>query len=290
MPVSPKSADYSPSKSQSGSRRKAGTNRKGGDKTPYAPPFDPHDFSDLADQNAQGERLQKVLANAGVASRRHSEKLIISGRVKVNGQVVRELGTRVDPERVLLHVDNRPVLLRDDHLTVALNKPVGIESTMQEKNNTLAAYAEQYSLRLYHVGRLDRDTSGLILLTNNGELAHRLTHPSWEVEKVYLATVKGRFTGKHARALKDGVQLEDGLAQVDQVSIKAQEGGKTLVQLTLHSGKNRVVRRMLEAVGTPVIDLSRLSFGPISLGKLQSGQTRPLKKTEIAKLMEAVGL
>lgn len=151
-------------------------------------------------------------------------------------------------------------------------------------------FADAYSARLFHVGRLDRDTSGLLLLTNDGQLANRLTHPSWEIEKVYLATVKGVFRGQQARELKDGVKLEDGLARADRVSIRGTDGTNTLVELTLHSGKNRVVRRMCQAVGTPVLDLARLSFGPIQLGKLKSGRSRRLKKGELSQLMAAVGM
>ncbi len=276
-----------------------GTDRQGrpADKIPLAPMpprrKDPQmpavEVSETA-ESGQQERLQKVLAAAGVASRRACEKLIVSGRVKVNGKVVRELGTKVDPDQVMLHVDGQLVMLDDSRVTIALNKPTGVESSLRGAANDLTQFLNDYPERLFHVGRLDVDTSGLLLLTNDGELANRLTHPSWEVPKTYLATVKGKFTGKTAQQLREGIMLEDGFARADRVSIKGTHGGLTLVEIELHLGRNRIVRRMLEAVGAPVMELSRIAHGTVKLGTLPLGATRRLSKPELSVLMESVDL
>lgn len=241
-------------------------------------------------ESGEEERLQKVLAAAGVASRRACEKLIVSGRVKVNGKVVRELGTKVNPEQVMLHVDGQLVMLDDSRVTIALNKPTGVESSLRGATNDLTQFLTDYPERLFHVGRLDVDTSGLLLLTNDGELANRLTHPSWEVPKTYLATVKGKFTGKTAQQLRDGIMLEDGFAQADRVSIKGNHGGLTLVEIQLHLGRNRIVRRMFAEVGAPVMELSRIAHGTVKLGTLPLGATRRLSKPELSVLMKSVDL
>lgn len=241
-------------------------------------------------ESGEEERLQKVLAAAGVASRRACEKLIVSGRVKVNGKVVRELGTKVNPEQVMLHVDGQLVMLDDSRVTIALNKPTGVESSLRGAANDLTQFLTDYQVRLFHVGRLDVDTSGLLLLTNDGELANRLTHPSWEVPKTYLATVKGKFTGKTAQQLRDGIMLEDGFAQADRVSIKGNHGGLTLVEIELHLGRNRIVRRMFAEVGAPVMELSRIAHGTVKLGTLPLGATRRLSKPELSVLMKSVDL
>lgn len=276
-----------------------GTDRQGrpADKIPLAPmpprrkdPQVPAVKVPETAESGQQERLQKVLASAGVASRRACEKLIVSGRVKVNGKVVRELGTKVDPDQVMLHVDGQLVMLDDSRVTIALNKPTGVESSLRGAANDLTQFLNDYPERLFHVGRLDVDTSGLLLLTNDGELANRLTHPSWEVPKTYLATVKGKFTGKTAQQLREGIMLEDGFARADRVSIKGTHGGLTLVEIELHLGRNRIVRRMLEAVGAPVMELSRIAHGTIKLGTLPLGATRRLSKPELSVLMKSVDL
>ncbi|WP_375711836.1 pseudouridine synthase [Varibaculum massiliense] len=241
-------------------------------------------------ESGKEERLQKVLAAAGVASRRACEKLIVSGRVKVNGKVVRELGTKVDPDQVMLHVDGQLVMIDDSRVTIALNKPTGVESSLRGDPHDLTQFLTDYRERLFHVGRLDVDTSGLLLLTNDGELANRLTHPSWEVPKTYLATVKGKFTGKTAQQLRSGIMLEDGFAQADRVSIRGNHGGLTLVEIELHLGRNRIVRRMFEEVGAPVMELSRIAHGTVKLGTLPLGATRRLSKPELSVLMKSVDL
>lgn len=240
----------------------------------------------------EGERLQKVLANAGVASRRECEKLITSGRVKVNGEVVRQLGTRAKPEDVL-HVDNKRIFTdTDTHLTVAFHKPEGVVSTMDDPEGrpALGDYVGHYGQRLYHVGRLDIATEGLLLLTNDGELAHRLTHPSYEVPKTYVATVRGKMNRGIPRQMRQGIELDDGLAKADSFTLMEARDEMSLVQLTIHMGRNRIVRRMLEAAGYPVVRLVRTSIGPIELGEMRPGKSRPLNSKELSELMHAVGM
>ncbi|MCL2455230.1 MAG: rRNA pseudouridine synthase [Micrococcales bacterium] len=240
----------------------------------------------------EGQRLQKVLAGAGVGSRRVCEQLIAAGRVKVDGQVVRELGVRVDPVHAVLHVDGQRVVLDTGLVTLALNKPPGVVSSMHDEQGRpdLAQYVATRTERLFHVGRLDEETEGLLLLTNDGDLAHRLTHPSFEVVKTYLAEVEGRVKPQVAKRLREGVELEDGPVQADRCTIVQVGYHSTLVEVDLHSGRNRVVRRMLEEVGHPVVKLVRTRFGPIRLGELRPGRTRVLSTTEVGSLMSAVGL
>jgi len=245
---------------------------------------DPHD--------PQGVRLQKVLAAAGVGSRRACEQLIAAGRVSVDGAVVRELGVRVDPHHAVVHVDGLRVQLDENLITLALNKPVGVVSAMADPQGRpcLADYVTQREERLFHVGRLDADTEGLILLTNDGELANRLTHPRYQVPKTYLAEVAGSPARDLGRRLMAGIELEDGPASVDSFKLVDSRPGKALIELVLHDGRNRVVRRMLEAGGHPVERLVRIQVGPIRLGDLRSGRTRVIGGPELGSLMAAVGL
>lgn len=239
-----------------------------------------------------GIRLQKVISQAGVASRRHAEILITSGRVRVDDKVVRKLGTRVDPSRQVIHVDGERLLLDTESLTIALNKPVGVVSTMDdpEGRSCLADYTQDYNQRLFHVGRLDTDTAGLILLTNDGELAHRLMHPSFEIPKTYVATVPGEVPRGLRKKMLRGIELEDGPVQVQDFRIKDQYGDLTLVELTLHEGRNRIVRRLLESVGFPVVELVRTQFGPVKIGRLHPGGTRKVDGAVLQELYKAVNL
>jgi 23S rRNA pseudouridine2605 synthase len=239
-----------------------------------------------------GVRLQKVMAAAGVASRRAAEIMIEEGRVEVNGQVVTVLGRRVDPERDHIRVDGRRLPPARHHLYWVLNKPRGVVSTLSDPQGrpTLADFVPPRAGRLFHVGRLDADTEGLIILTNDGDLAQRLSHPSFEVVKTYLAEVAGVVEGPTLARLRRGVTLEDGPIKVDQVKLQAVHQSNSLVRLSLHSGRHRVVRRLFEAVGHPVRRLARVRVGPIRLGDLKSGQTRPLTRDELGDLLDAVGL
>lgn len=237
-------------------------------------------------------RLHKLLAQSGVASRRKCEELMLAGRVTVDGEVVTRLGTTVDPERAVIRVDGARLPPRSDHVYVAVNKPLGVVSTMSDPQGrpTLAELVADRPERLFHVGRLDTDTDGLILLTNHGELAHRLAHPSYAVDKTYVAQVSGVVRPAALRRLRDGVELDDGPVRADTIRARDSHGGRTLVELTVHEGRNRIVRRMLDAVGHPVQRLTRTSFGSVRLGSLRPGEARDLTRDELGALIDSVDL
>ncbi|MBB0244621.1 pseudouridine synthase, partial [Streptomyces alkaliphilus] len=241
--------------------------------------------------DAEGERLQKVLARAGMGSRRACEELIDRGRVEVNGRVVVEQGVRVDPDRDEIKVDGLTVT-GQAHLFFALNKPAGVVSSMDdpEGRQCLGDYVQNRETRLFHVGRLDTETEGLILLTNHGELAHRLTHPRYGVVKTYLAAVEGPLPRDLGRRLREGVRLEDGFARADSFRVVENHGRNYLVEVALHEGRKHIVRRMLAEVGFPVDRLVRTRFGPIALGDQKSGWLRRLTNTEVGQLMREVDL
>jgi 23S rRNA pseudouridine2605 synthase/16S rRNA pseudouridine516 synthase len=215
----------------------------------------------------------------------------VAGRVRVNGRVVTELGSRIDPVADRVEVDGTPVQLDAAKRYLMLNKPKGVVSSMSDENGRadLARYAEQAGERVYNVGRLDAETTGLLVLTNDGELAHVLAHPSFGVEKTYLATVRGVVKQDALRRLRQGVELDDGPISADRVRIVGEpSGGRTIVEVTLHSGRNRIVRRMLAEVGHPVIELVRRQFGPLHLGSLGAGRMRDLTKVEVGALLSLV--
>ena len=244
------------------------------------------------DDNPEGVRLQRVLAAAGLGSRRACEKLIEESRVEVDGALVRVQGMRVDPKKAVIKVDGMRIASAPDHVYLVLNKPKGVVSTMSDPEGrpSLAEYVGDRNARLFHVGRLDQDTEGLILLTNDGDLAHRLSHPSFGVEKTYLAEVTGPVARDVGKRLKAGVELEDGLVQVDSFRLISQVGSRVMVELSLHEGRKHVVRRMLAEVGHPVTQLVRTDLGPITLGNLKPGKQRKLSQQEIGALYRAVGL
>ncbi|GAA3023387.1 hypothetical protein GCM10020229_38420 [Kitasatospora albolonga] len=240
---------------------------------------------------AEGERLQKVLARAGMGSRRACEELIEQGRVEVNGQRVTEQGKRVDPMTDEIKVDGLTVATQS-YLFFALNKPVGVVSTMEdpEGRQCLGDYVNNRETRLFHVGRLDTETEGIILLTNHGELAHRLTHPKYGVTKTYLAAIQGPIPRDLGQQLKRGVELEDGWARVDDFKVISNLGKNYMVEVTLHEGRKHIVRRLMAEAGFPVDKLVRTHFGPISLGDQKSGWLRRLTNPEVGQLMAEVGL
>ncbi|MDN4484477.1 pseudouridine synthase [Demequina lignilytica] len=240
----------------------------------------------------EGVRLQKVLAAAGVGSRRKCEDLIEAGRVTVDGQIVDQLGVRVDPDEVVIEVDGERISVDANHVTVVLNKPFGVVSTMSDPQGrpALDTFVEKYDQRLFHVGRLDAETTGLLLLTNDGELANRLAHPTHGVEKIYVAKVRGRMTKAQCTLLKSGVDLDDGPVRATDCVILDTAKDSTLVQVSLHEGRNRIVRRMLDKVGHPVLELVRTQFGPIRLGVMAPGELRELTPAEVGKLMHIAGL
>lgn len=235
---------------------------------------------------AEGQRLQKVMAAAGVASRRASEVLITQGRVTVNGKVVTELGRRVLPSDRIA-VDGVAVQTDTSRRYIMLNKPVGVVSSMNDEQGRpdLRSYTGQFSERLFNVGRLDINTSGLLVLTNDGELAHVLAHPSFGVTKTYVAKVRGVVAPQTIATLKAGIELDDGPIAADNARLLDTDGQASLVELTLHSGRNRIVRRMLDSVGHPVLELVRRSFGPLHLGTLGVGRWRELTTIELGELL-----
>lgn len=239
-----------------------------------------------------GVRLQKVLAQAGVASRRASEELILAGRVEVDGEIVRELGVRVDPTRRAISVDGLRLQLDTAKVYLALNKPVGVVTTMADPEGRpcIGDLVASRTDRLFHVGRLDVDTEGLILLTNDGDFAHRLQHPSYEVPKTYLAEIPGPVPRDLGKRLRAGIELEDGLAQVDSFRMLDSAPGRALVELVLHEGRNHIVRRMLKEAGHPVIRLVRTQIGPVLLGDLLPGRNRVLTSDELGTLLSRLGL
>jgi 23S rRNA pseudouridine2605 synthase len=270
-------------------QRGAGQQRDRARPDPELAPEEEHDT--LIDVPG-GVRLQKVLAAAGVGSRRHCEEMIGDGRVEVDGEVVRRFGARVDPQRQVIRVDGRRIPAREDLVYMALNKPAGVLTTMSDARGrpTIADYLGDRTERLFHVGRLDYDTEGLMLLMNDGELAHRLAHPRYGVLKTYLADVAGPLPRDLGRQLITGVELEDGVASADRFRVVERAGDRALVEITLHEGRKHIVRRMLAETGHPVSRLVRTHVGPVALGSLRPGTTRRLSTTEIGELYAAVGL
>ncbi|MBX7451941.1 rRNA pseudouridine synthase [Mycolicibacterium sp. 3033] len=242
-----------------------------------------------------GVRLQKVLSQAGIASRRVAEKMIRDGRVEVDGVVITEQGTRVDPAVSVIRVDGARISIDDTLVHLAINKPRGMHSTMSDDRGRpcvgdLVEHRVRGNAKLFHVGRLDADTEGLLLLTNDGELAHRLMHPSYEVPKTYLATVMGAVPKGLGRKLRDGIELDDGPVRVDDFAVVDAVPGKSLVRVTLHEGRKRIVRRLLAEVGFPVQELVRTDIGAVTLGDQRPGSIRVLTQKEIGDLYKAVGL
>ena len=216
-----------------------------------------------------------------------------AGRVEVNGEIVTQMGVRVDPLVDEIRVDGGRLPPPSDHAYVVLNKPRGVVSTMADEKGrpdlrTLVRASGDAGARLFHVGRLDTDTSGLLILTNDGELAHRLAHPSFEVTKTYVALVRGDLSPAIGKQLQAGITLDDGPAAVDRFRIMDRSRGRTLVELDLHIGRNRIVRRMLDHVGHPVMELTRTAFGPLRLGNLAVGSTRDLSSAELGALLDTV--
>jgi 23S rRNA pseudouridine2605 synthase len=233
-----------------------------------------------------------VRAAAGLGSRRACELLIAEGRVEVDGETVRTQGMRVDPDRAVIKVDGMRIASAPDHTYLALNKPRGVVSTLSDPQGrpSLADYVADRVDRLFYVGRLDADTEGLILLTNDGDLAHRLSHPSFGVPKTYLAEVTGPVARDVGKRLRQGVELDDGPVRADAFRLVSTVGNRVMVEVVLHEGRKHVVRRMLAEVGHPVSRLVRTEVGPVSLGNLKPGKHRRLSQQEVGALYKAVGL
>lgn len=237
----------------------------------------------------EGERLQKVLAAAGIGSRRACDELVAQGRVTVDGEVA-EVGQRVDPSAADVRVDGERVNVNPELVHLVLNKPRGYVTTADDPEGRPTVFdLVDVGQRIFPVGRLDMDTEGLLLLTNDGGLAHALTHPSYEVERLYVAQVVGT-PGRHQLSeLRDGVELEDGTARARRVRVMGQAKGRAMVELVLTEGRKREVRRMLDAVGLPVERLARVAYGGVELGDLRQGRWRPLTQREIGLLYAATG-
>ncbi|MDQ3157073.1 MAG: rRNA pseudouridine synthase [Actinomycetota bacterium] len=235
-------------------------------------------------------RLQKFLAQSGVASRRRCEDFMTAGRVEVNGEVITQMGARVNPLTDVVRVDGKRLPPPSEHAYLVLNKPRGVVSSMSDEQGRpdLSGIVANREERLFHVGRLDTDTSGLLVLTNDGDFAQRLAHPSFEITKTYVALVDGIVKDNIGPLLKTGVMLDDGEAKVDRFIVKDTSRGSSLVELDIHMGRNRIVRRMLAEVGHPVRELTRTGFGPIHLGGLRSGVMRELSRDELGELFDSV--
>jgi 23S rRNA pseudouridine2605 synthase len=248
-------------------------------------------MSASTDAARDGIRLQKVLAAAGLGSRRGCEELIAAGRVEVNGRVA-SLGARVDPARDIVRLDGAQVPTAAGLVYFAVHKPRGMLSTMSDDRgrSSLAEMVEDLTVTVHHVGRLDADSEGLMILTNDGPLSHRLTHPSFGVAKVYVAEVEGVVPRAVTRSLTEGVELDDGPVRADAVKLVDATKERSVLEVTIHEGRNHVVRRMFDTVGFPVTRLARVAVGPIRLGDLKPGRRRHLQQGEVQSLYRAVGL
>ena len=241
-------------------------------------------------------RLQKYLAQSGVASRRRCEELMLAGEVEVDGEIVTRLGTKIDPATAVVRVSGKRLPPISPSVYLVLNKPRGVVSTMSDPEGrpTLQDFVDERPERLFHVGRLDTDTSGLIMLTNDGAFAQRMAHPSYEVDKTYVAEVEGSVTRATLQRLRDGVTLEDGPVTVSSAKVltygEGKASGRTIVELVIHEGRNRIVRRLLDHVGHPVRRLTRTAIGPVVLGRLPSGEMRDLTLDELGSLLDSAQL
>ncbi|MBB4683035.1 pseudouridine synthase [Amycolatopsis jiangsuensis] len=248
-----------------------------------------------SEQHPDGVRLQKVLSQAGIASRRAAEDLIEAGRVEVDGAVVTELGRRVHPDEAVIHVDGTRVNLRDDLVYLSFNKPKGVHSTMSDDRGRpcVGDYLRgrwEETPGVVHVGRLDENTEGMLLLTNDGDLGHRLMHPSYRVLKTYFAEVEGLVPRGLGKQLRSGWELPDGIVKVDQFRVKDMHSGRTMVELVIHEGRKHIVRRLLASAGHPVRKLVRTAVGDVQLGSQRPGTIRRLNRGEVGSLYRNVGL
>lgn len=237
-------------------------------------------------------RLQKLLATSGVASRRKCEELMLAGEVEVDGEIVTRLGTKVDPAVAVIRVSGQRLPPLSAKVYLVMNKPTGVVSTMSDPEGrpTLSDYVADRPERLFHVGRLDTDTDGLILLTNDGDFAQRLAHPSYEVEKTYVAQVAGAVDKNTVKTLLDGVTLEDGPVEVRRARVISTTADRGIVELVIHEGRNRIVRRLLAEIGHPVQKLTRTAIGPVEIGRLKKGSLRELTLDEVGSLLDTAGL
>ncbi len=231
-------------------------------------------------------RLQKYMALAGVASRRKSEKIILQGKVKVNGKVIKQLGTKIDPNKDIVMVNDKKIEIEEQNIYIILNKPVGYVTTVKDQFNrkTVLDLIKNVKERIYPVGRLDYDTSGLLLLTNDGDITYKLTHPSYEIDKTYVATVEGTPTKKEMKRFEEGLIIDGYKTSKAKIKIIRKNLNNSILKITIHEGKNRQIRKMCQSINHPVICLKRISMGEIKLGSLETGKWRFLSKKEIQYL------
>lgn len=235
-------------------------------------------------------RLQKYLAYCGIASRRKSEEYIKNGRVKINGEITRELGKKINPQMDIIEFDNIVVKNIQEHMYILLNKPIGFVTTVEDQFNrkTVIDLVNQVNERIYPVGRLDYDTEGLLILTNDGNLTYRLTHPKYEIQKEYIAEIRGIPTKEKIQSFKEGLEIDNYITSPAGFDIIHIKNGNTTTKITIHEGKNRQIRKMCDKIGHPVITLKRIKMGNIELGNLPRGQWRELTEKEIENLKNLV--
>lgn len=237
----------------------------------------------------EGERLQKILAAAGYGSRRKSEVLIDQGRVSIDGEIVLEQGRRADPGTQVIRVDGKRIQAPAGVTVIALNKPKNVLTAMEdERGRPHVGELVPKKPRLFHIGRLDSDTTGLLLLSNDGDLAHVLTHPSFGVKKRYVATVEGELTSVDLKRLKDGVEVEGRAVEVSHTRLLSAKPEQSVIELEIHEGRNRIVRKLLAEIGHPVLELTRTRFGSVSIDGIAPGRTRHLSPDEVAALVDTV--
>lgn len=235
-------------------------------------------------------RLQKYMAHCGVASRRKSEEIIKAGLVEVNGEIVSEMGIKIDPEKDTVRVDGKPIELEKRNIYLMLNKPVGYVTSMKDKFNDkkVIDLITGIDERVYPVGRLDKDSSGLLFLTNDGDFAYKLTHPKYEVPKLYLAKVEGLPKEEDLDKMREGLYIDGWKTSEAKVDLKSKDGKFSFLEIQIHEGRNRQVRKMCEAIGYPVVDLHRIKFGGIALGQLELGEYRKLSDKELQILKNSI--
>lgn len=236
------------------------------------------------------ERLQKFMAHAGIASRRTCEEMITAGKVRVNGRVVREMGAKVDPEKDVVEVNGKTIENKEEKVYVLLNKPAGYVTSLREQHGRpkVTDLLKDIDKRVYPVGRLDLDTEGLLLLTNDGEITYALTHPRYKIGKTYIALVEGAPGADKLKRFQKGLRLADGPTAPARVKLLRKKGSNALLEITIHEGRNRQIRRMCETIGHPVLELKRTAMGFLTLEGLETGQYRHLKKNEVARLIDMI--
>lgn len=236
--------------------------------------------------------MQKYLADCGVASRRASEKIIAEGRVRVNGKIITQQGTKVDPLKDSVQVDGKEVRAEEKAVYLLLNKPAGYVTTVKDPQGrpTVIDLLQDIQERVFPVGRLDYETEGLLLLTNDGELAYRMTHPKFQMVKTYIATVKGQLSEEKLARLRDGIKLEDGMTKPAKVKVIRREKYKTVFEIQISEGRNRQIRRMCKTVGNPILELKRISVDNLTLDKVEVGEYRHLTPDEVDRLCARVQL